>query len=111
MFDNLKNLGQMADLMRNAGAIKEKMRVMQEEIARQEHTADAGDGRVTATVNGRLEVLKVRIDKTRLNLEDTSMLEDLITAAVAAAQGKAAEATRQQMQKMASEMGIPPGML
>jgi DNA-binding protein YbaB len=39
------------------------------------------------------------------------MLEDLITAAVSAAQRKAAEAMQEEMSKMAGDMGLPPGML
>lgn len=111
MFDALKNLGNLPELMRKAKEVQEKMRVMQEEIARQHTTADAGGGMVEATVNGRLEVVKIHIDKSKVDVSDTEMLEDLIVAAIAAAQHKAAESTRQQMQKMAADMGLPPGAL
>jgi DNA-binding protein YbaB len=39
------------------------------------------------------------------------MLEDLIVAAINAAQVKAAEMMRQEMSKIAGDMGLPPGML
>ena len=42
MFDGLKNLGQMAELMRKAADVKQRMRVIQDEVARQEHVAEAG---------------------------------------------------------------------
>ena len=111
MFDNLKNLANLPQLMAKAREMQEKMKTMQEELARKQVTADAGAGMVTAIVNGRLEVVKVRIDKSKIDVNDTEMLEDLIVAAINAAQVKAAAMMKDEMQKMTSEMGIPPGML
>lgn len=111
MLDALKNLGGLGDLMKNAREMQEKMKQVQEELARKTVTADAGAGMVQATVNGRLELVKLRIDKDKIDPTDTELLEDVVTAAVAAAQRKAAEMMQQEMQKMAGEMGIPPGLL
>ncbi len=111
MFDALKNFGNLPGIMAKAREMQEKMKAVQEELARKEVTADAGAGMVQATVNGRLELVKLRIDKGKVDPNDTEMLEDLIVAAVQAAQAKAAEETRTQMQRVASEMGLPPGML
>jgi len=111
MFDGLKNLGNLPGLLAKAREMQEKMRHMQDELVRQQVTSDAGGGMVQATVNGRLELVKLHIDKSRIDPSDTEMLEDVIVAAVAAAQNKAADAAKAQMQKMADEMGIPPGML
>ncbi|MGH7214520.1 MAG: YbaB/EbfC family nucleoid-associated protein [Tepidisphaeraceae bacterium] len=112
MFDALKNLGNLGDLLKNARSMQDKMKMLQEELAHKQVSADAGGGMVTAVVNGRLELVKVRIDKTKLvDPSDTDMLEDLIVAAVHAAQVKATEVAKQEMQKLASEMGLPPGML
>ena len=74
-------------------------------------SADSGGGMVTAVVNGRMEVVKVRIDKSKVDVNDTEMLEDLIVAAINAAQTKAAQMVKDEMGKMAGEMGLPPGML
>ena len=41
---------------------------------------------VSAVVNGRMELVKVRIDKSKIDVNDTELLEDVITAAVAARQ-------------------------
>lgn len=111
MFDALKNLGNMGDLMRKAGEMRMKMNQMQEELARRQVTADAGGGMVQATVNGKLELIKLRIDKTKFDPSDTEMLEDLIVAAVGGAQQRAAETMKQEMEKAAGEMGLPPGLL
>jgi nucleoid-associated protein EbfC len=111
MFDALKSLGNPMDLMRKAREMQENMQKMQEELARKTVSADAGGGMVSAVVNGRLEVIKVRIDKTKIDVNDTDLLEDVITAAIAAAQAKAAEMMRSEMQKMAAGAGLPLGLL
>ncbi len=111
MFDSLKNLGNMAGLMSKAREMQERMKTLQEDVARQQVSADAGGGMVTAIVNGRMELVRIRIDKDKVDVNDTEMLEDLIVAAVNAAQVKAADLMKQEMAKVASEMGLPPGMI
>ena len=110
MFDQLKNLN-LGDLMKGAREMQEKMKGMQEELARKTVTADAGAGMVQATVNGRLELVKLRIDREKIDPADTELLEDVILAAVGAAQRKAGDMMKDEMQKMAAGMGLPPGML
>ena len=98
-------------LMKQAQEMQGKMRQMQEDLARKQITADAGGGMVQATVNGRMELVKLTIDKSKIDPSDTELLEDVIVAAVAAAQKRAAETMHQEMQKAASDMGVPPGLL
>jgi hypothetical protein len=111
MFDAIKGLGDLPGLMAKAREMQDKMKQMQDEMSRRQVTAEAAGGMVQATVNGRLELIKLRIDKSKIDPNDTDMLEDVIVAAVAAAQNKAAETAKDQMQKMATDMGIPPNML
>jgi len=110
MFDALKNMN-MGDLMNQARQMQDQMRQMQADMAKKTVTADAGGGMVQATVNGKLELVKLSIDKTRVDVNDTEMLEDVIIAAVNAAQARAGQMMQAEMQKKAQEMGIPPGML
>jgi DNA-binding protein YbaB len=135
MFDNLKNLAQLPQMLAKARELQEKMKSVQEDLAGRTLTCEAGGGLVRATVNGKLEVLSVRIDAERIarlyNNDDSShhadttddgprvamshadfqSLEDLIVAAVRAAQQSAAEMIRHEMARVASEAGLPPGML
>lgn len=111
MFDALKNLGNLGDLMKKAQEMQEQVKKLQEELAHKQITSDAGGGMVQATVNGRMELVKLRIDKTKIDPSDTEMLEDVIVAAVHAAQSRAAEVVRQEMQKKAGDLGLPPGVL
>src|SRR3954469_23877435 len=103
MFDALKNLGSLPGLMAKAREMQEKMKAMQEDLARKHVSADAGGGMVEATVNGRMELVKLRIDKSRIDPADTEMLEDVVVAAVNAAQAKAGEMMRAEMQKAAAD--------
>ncbi|MCS7034427.1 MAG: YbaB/EbfC family nucleoid-associated protein [Phycisphaerae bacterium] len=111
MFDQFRNLANLPGLLSKAREMQERIQAMQEEIARREVSADAGGGLVTATVNGKLELLRLRIDRQRVDLNDVEMLEDLIAAAVRAAQAKAADVMRAEMAKMAAELGLPTGLI
>jgi DNA-binding YbaB/EbfC family protein len=126
MFDALKNLGglgNIAQLMAKAKEAKEKLAAMQEELARKTVTADAGGGLVEATCNGRLELVRIRVNRARLGVanadtgktqlgdDDVELLEDLIVAAVAAAQAKAKQLAADEMSKLGSDLGLPPGAL
>ena len=110
MFDSLKNMN-LGDLMNQAKQMQEQVQRMQAEMAKKTVTADAGAGMVQATVNGKLELVRLKIDKAKIDVNDTEMLEDVIIAAVGAAQNNAADMMRQEMGKMAGDMGLPPGML
>jgi nucleoid-associated protein EbfC len=113
MFDPLKNLnmGDLSDLMRKAQAMQDQVKRMQDELARKQVTAEAGGGMVQATVNGRLELVRLKIDKTKIDPTDTELLEDVIVAAVHGAQTRASEMMQDEMRRVASDAGLPPGML
>jgi nucleoid-associated protein EbfC len=111
MFDAFKNLGNLGELMTKARQMQDQMKQFQEELAKKQVTADAGGGMVQATVNGRLELVKLYIDKSKVDVNDTELLEDLIVAAVHGAQSRAAEMMKTEMQKMTGDLGLPPGLL
>jgi DNA-binding YbaB/EbfC family protein len=111
VFDALKNLGSLPGIMAKAREMEGRMKTMQEELANKTVSADAGGGMVEATCNGRLELVRVKIDRSRVDVADTEMLEDLIVAAVQAAQAKAADLAKAEMQRVAGDMGLPPGLL
>lgn len=111
MFDAFKNIGQLTQLMSKAQKLQEEMKKLQEQLASRRISADAGDGRVTATVSGRMELLDLRIDRDRIDPANIEMLQALTVAAVRAAQYKAAEMVQTEMQRLSGELGIPQEML
>ena len=111
MFDGMKGLGDLSGLMRKAQEMQERMKTFQEELGRKTVTADAGGGMVQATVNGKLELVRLKIDRSKVDTNDTELLEDVIVAAVHGAQTKAGEMMKAEMQKATAELGLPPGLI
>ena len=111
MFDQLKNLGNLGGIMAKAREMQEKMKTFQDSLGDKRYESDAAGGAVVATVNGRFELVKIRIDKTKIDPADTELLEDVTVAAVVSAQAKAAAAVQGEMAKMQSDLGLPPGMI
>ncbi|WP_062065184.1 YbaB/EbfC family nucleoid-associated protein [Cellvibrio sp. OA-2007] len=101
----MKGLG---DLMKQAQEMQANMQKMQEDLAKAEVTGSAGAGLVSVVMTGRHDVKRVNIDAS-LMTEDKEMLEDLLAAAVNDAVRKIETQNREQMEKMTSGMGIPPG--
>ncbi len=71
-----------AQMMKQAQKMQQEFQRMQQELEAKEFTAKAGGGAVTATVNGRRELTKLKIDPDAVDPEDVEMLEDLVVAAV-----------------------------
>jgi nucleoid-associated protein EbfC len=101
-------LGMLADLMGNASRLREALDKAFESLAQVEVEGSAGGGTVTAKVNGRLEVVSVRIDPSLLAEPDAELLEDLIGAAVNAGLVKAREAAAKSLTNVTG--GLPMGL-
>ena len=106
-----KELGNMMSLLKNQGKIQEEMQKFQASVGQITAEASAGAGYVTVKVNGRLEVLSVRISEEAMKLNDREMLEDLVTAAANQALTKVRAQLAEESAKMAANIGLPPGML
>ena len=101
-------LGMIADLMGNAGKIRDSFEKAFESLGQVEVEGSAGGGAVTAKVNGRLEVVSVRLDPALLAEPDAELLEELIAAAVNSGLVKAREAAAQSLSSLTG--GLPLGM-
>lgn len=88
-------------------ALQEKMAKMQADLALKTVEASAGGGMVVVTVNGRQEVLSIRIDPQVVDPEDVEMLQDLIVAAINDGLRKAQEMASEEMGKLAGGLNIP----
>jgi DNA-binding YbaB/EbfC family protein len=69
--------------------------------------ASAGGGTVTVKMNGRKQVLAVRVDPEVVKSGDVEMLQDLVTAAVNAAGQKVDEAMQSTVGGMLGGLGLP----
>ncbi len=98
------NLDQM---MKQAQQFQEKLVELQDELAQKEVTSTVGGGMVTVTVNGKNEVLDLKIEKEAIDPQEPEMLQDLIVAAVNDALKKAQEMSKAEMGKLTGGMNIP----
>ena len=99
---------QLAGLMKQAQAVQDNMKKVQQEIAALEIEGQAGAGLVNVVMTGRHDVKRVTIDPTLLG-EDKDMLEDLVAAAVNDAVRKVEAASQEKMAGVAGGLGLPPG--
>ncbi len=98
------------NIMKQAQKLQEKMAKVQEELASKTVEASSGGGMVTAVVNGKFELVGIRIEKDVVNPEDVDMLQDLIVAAVNEGIRKAQEMAQAEMSKVTGGLKLP-GMM
>jgi len=91
------------DLLKNAQKIQEQMGAFQEKLEEVKVTGTAGGGMAEIDMNGKMEVLAIRI--AREAMEDREMLQDLLTAAFNGAMEKIREEISHEMGGM-----IPGGL-
>jgi DNA-binding YbaB/EbfC family protein len=84
-----------------------RLNKVQEELEAKTVEASAGGGAVSVTVNGQLRVMSVTIDPEVVDPEDVEMLQDLVTAAVNEALGKAQELAAQQLGAITGGLKLP----
>lgn len=95
------------NMLRQAQQLQQRLSKVQEELENETVEGSSGGGAVTVTVTGRQHVTSVKVDPEAIDPEDTSMLEDLVLAAVNEAMGKASEMASQRMSAITGGMKIP----
>ena len=94
-------------LMKQAQQMQAKMMQVQEELEKRTVEATAGGGMVTVVVNGKFELVSLKIEKGVVDPDDIEMLQDLVVAAVNEGVRMAQEMTREEMSKITGGMNIP----
>ncbi len=93
------------DILKNASAFQEQFARMQEGLASETATGSSGGGIVSVTLNGKFELVSVRLDPVAVDPRDIGMLQDLIVAAHADAAERIKEALKERLGPMAG--GFP----
>ncbi len=99
--------GGMGNLFKQAQQMQQKMVKMQEELAQRTVEASVGGGMVSVTVNGKNELLRLKIEPQVVDPDDIEMLEDLVLAGVNEALRKSQEMISDEMSKLTGGMKIP----
>jgi len=87
--------------------MQERMANLQKELEMKTIEAQAGGGMVRVVVNGKFEIVSLKIEKEVVNPEDIEMLQDLIVAAVNEGIRKAQEMASSEMAKITGGLNIP----
>ena len=95
------------NILKQAQEMHSKISQLQEEMAGKTIECSAGGGMVSVVMNGKQEILSLRIDPEVVNREDVEMLQDLIRAAVSEAIRKSQEMMTEEMKKITGGMSIP----
>ena len=101
------NLGKM---MKQAQELQSKMAEMQERLAESEVEGSSGAGMVTAVLNGKNELKRLKIDPSLVDPADIEVLEDLVIAAVNDARARVEQHVKSEMSKLTGGLNLPPGM-
>ncbi len=103
---DFSDLGKMKDMMSQAQAMQDEM---EHKLSETIVEAQSGGGMVTVRMNGRKELLRLRIEPTAMgaSASDLELLEDLITAAVNEAGRRADEAMKSSVAGMMGGLNLP----
>lgn len=100
----MANLNQM---MKQAGQMQMKMKALQKELDTKEFEASSGGGMVTVKVNGKQELIDIKINKECVDPEDVEMLEELVKTAVSNALKDSSDTVSKAMSKLTGGLNLP----
>jgi DNA-binding YbaB/EbfC family protein len=101
----------LSALMKQAQAMQDQLKQMQDEAAEKTVEANSGGGMVRAVVDGSMRVRRVEIDQSLLASNDKSMLEDLVVVAVNEGLRRVQEMVAEDMRKLSPLGGLNlPGL-
>jgi DNA-binding YbaB/EbfC family protein len=107
----MKSMEEMlAAAQKAAETIQQQMGEAQAKLDSLEVEGVSGGGLVKIRCTAKGRILAVSIDDSLIVPDDKAMLEDLITAAFNDARGKADRVANEEMGKIQSGMGLPPGL-
>jgi DNA-binding YbaB/EbfC family protein len=101
---------QFGQILQQAKKMQEKLVKMQEEVASKTVEAQSGGGMVSCVVNGKQEVLSLKISDEIWEEKDKELLEDLVMAAINEGLNKSREMLQEEMAKITGGMPMPFGM-
>jgi DNA-binding YbaB/EbfC family protein len=102
-----KNLNGLAQLMRNASSMGERVKEMRESLAAATVSGTAGGDMVTVEVSGLGEVKRLRISPELVASHDGEMLEELIPAALNEALSKVRQMHVDKMREATGGIDLP----
>lgn len=100
-------MGNMNQMLKQAQKMQENMLKAKEELEGKTVQAAAGGGMVEVVVNGKMEVLELKIKPEAIDPDDHEMLEDMVKAAVNQGLRNAQAMAEEEMAKVTGGLNIP----
>ena len=104
---NMGGMGNMNSMIKQAQKMQEEMLKAQESLGEQVIETSVGGGAVSVKVNGKKEIMEIKLSPEAVDPDDVEMLEDMIVSAVNEALRKADEAAAGSLSKITGGMNIP----
>ena len=95
------------DMVKNLAGMQSQLKAAQEKLAELEAEGSSGGNMVQVTVNGKFELVDIKLDPICVDNRDVPMLQDLIKAAHHAALEKIQDEIKNQLGPMVAGMNIP----
>ena len=95
-----------AAMMKQAQKMQQELLRMQQEQEAKTYTASAGGGMVSATVNGKHELVDMKINPEAVDPDDVEMLQDMLIAAVNEAMRTADNDAAQNMSRLTGGLNL-----
>ena len=105
-FRGMPGGGNQMNMMKQAQKMQQELLRMQEEQENKTYTAKSGGGMVSATVNGKHEVVALEINPEAVDPDDVEMLQDMIIAAVNEAMRNADADAAQNMSRLTGGLNL-----
>ncbi|MGH7699091.1 MAG: YbaB/EbfC family nucleoid-associated protein [Gemmatimonadales bacterium] len=100
-------MADLSSLLQLGQQFQGRLNEIQTRLAQESVTVSAGGGAVQATADGRGHIRAIKLDPEIVAQGDVEMIEDLVLAAVAEAQKRAAELYQVEVRKLASGLPFP----
>ncbi|OFZ14323.1 MAG: nucleoid-associated protein, YbaB/EbfC family [Bdellovibrionales bacterium GWA2_49_15] len=99
-----KNLN---SLLKQAQQMQQKMTILQKELETREIEVSSGGGMIKIKINGKQQILGLKINKECVDVNDMDTLEDLLKTSINQAVKDSQEMVSQAMSKVTGGMSIP----
>lgn len=103
-----QNLG---NLMKEAQKMQQRMQEAQQQLSQLVVEGNAGNGMIVVKMNGRHDVVSIKIKPSLLEDDDVELLEDLVAAAFNDAVRKIEKASKEKISQLTAGLNIPTDLM
>ena len=97
----------LSSMIKQAQKMQQQMAKLQEEAGKKTVEASSGGGMVTVVVNGKQQLLSLKLEDEVVDPADIEMLQDLIVAAVNEAIKQSQDMVSSEMAQLTGGMKMP----